>query len=188
VTEINREVMEQVIKLLGGNPQITSNQSLIAKNKESGTIIRVEVISNSPKKMLTEDIVLQVKDDEEKRVSSIMEATGEGKKSATLTYYCFIFTILNYLGYHVEDKNGKVRQISLNSFCNKFDRRRASLREPKDNCEDISANARHYHILDRRYRFLDLNNYTLSDGDDEELRNNIKHLKPIYNDLLERFN
>ena len=73
------------------------------------------------KKSITERMISSIKNEAEKFIKMIANITDSNIKNAKITYYCFVFNILDDFEYHhYIDSNGKTRMLNPTSFCKIF--------------------------------------------------------------------
>ena len=135
------------------------------------------LVSNKPKKVLTEDIVMRIRDEMTEFKLKIMDAIDDGERSATITYYSFVFTILQSLDYLSEGKNGTLRKLSLASYCKCLGLRRATFIETQK--DKIKSGNKVYYTPFHKYRMLPLDKHKPIRSDREEVYF-VQQLKPIY--------
>ncbi len=191
MVEITREAYETVLKSIMIDPEIAQNGGIHKIKVESNNIVfQFQVVENIPKKVFNQHVIKQIKEYENTAIAAIMNAIDVGRKSAQLTYYRFVFNILQDLNYHFIDVRGRMRFLSLNYYCSAVGQRRASLDESsvrtKKQDKDGEKNRKHYTTSDRHYRFVHLDNRNRID-DSESLRTYTTQLQPIYNDIKRVF-
>ncbi len=178
------------------DPEIAKNGGLHrVKIKETGMIIQIQVIANTPKKMLNHDVIEQIIGYESTGTVAIMDALDVGRTSAKITYYRFVFNILSDLNYHFVDKRGRMRKITLNHYCDAVNAdgtnriRRGSIDESsvkEKNSHDGEKSRKRYTTNDRHYRFAHLDNNYRND-DSASLKTYTVPLEPVYNDIKRLF-
>lgn len=176
----NKESLKRIIRRL--------QQGKLYYLRIDGTEEKFLIKHVPKKKSITERMISSIKNEAEKFIKMIANITDSNIKNAKITYYCFVFNILDDFEYHhYIDSNGKTRMLNPTSFCKIFELRRATLQQELNPISKAKARKgkKKYSIHDTSYRCLKLDDYKVSNNDSDELIHSIHQLKPIYNKLID---
>ena len=145
---------------------------------------------------ITEDMIARIKIESPRFSKMISEKVGSNLGSSAITYLCFVYNILDDFGYHhFKGEDGKTMALNPTSFSKIFDQRGATFRQelnPIYRCRakrDADVHKKKYATHDTSYRCIKLDDYDCTadenKDDSDDLKDSIKKLKPIYNELID---
>lgn len=187
--EENKELLNQVMRRMK-----QGKQYIIRIDGLEGPMPQLRTIPLT--RTITEDMIARIKIESPRFSRIISDKVGSNLGSAAITYHCFVYNILDDFGYHhFEAEEGKTMPLNPTSFSTIFNQRRATLQRelnPIYRCKakrDANAQKKKYATHDTSYRCLKLDDYDCSadenKDDSEDLKDSIKKLKPIYNELID---
>ena len=145
---------------------------------------------------ITESMIARIKNASPGFSKMISEKIGSNFNSATITYHCFVYNILDDFGYHsFEGEDGKTIPVTPTSYSKVFNQRRATLQKelsPISRCRskhEADERKKKYATHDTSYRCLKLDDYDCEaekhKDDSKDLKESINILKPIYIEIID---
>ncbi len=136
---------------------------------------------------ITEEMIVRIKKESPRFSRIISEKVGSNLESSAITYYCFVYNILDDFGYrNFVGEDGKTMALSPTSFSKIFNLRRATLQqELNPSSKSKASKGKKYNTRDTSYRCLKLDDYKESKNDSDDLKSSIKQLRPIYNGIID---
>lgn len=145
---------------------------------------------------ITVDMIARIKIESPRFSKMISEKVGSNLGSSAITYLYFVYNILNDFGYHhFKGEDGKTMALNPTSFSKIFNQRGATLRQelnPIYKCRakrGTDVQKKKYATHDTSYRCIKLDDYDCTaeehKDDSDDLKDSIKKLKPIYNELID---
>jgi len=145
--------------------------------------------TNPLMKPITEDMIARIKRESPRFSKIISEEVSSNLESSAITYYCFVYNILDDFGYrYFVGEDGKTMTLSPTSFSKIFNLRRATLQQelnPSSKAKSKASRGKKYNTRDTSYRCLKLDDYKESENDSKDLKSSIKQLRPIYNGIID---
>ena len=187
--EKNKELLNLVIRRMRQGKQYALRiDGLEAPNPQFRT--------NPLMRPITEDMIARIKIESPRFSKMISEKVGSNFETSAITYFCFVFNILDDFGYHnFVGEDGKTMPLNVTSFSKVFNQRRATLQQelnPIYRCRakrGADVQKKKYATHDTSYRCIKLDDYDCTaDGnkdDSEDLKDSINKLKPIYDELID---
>lgn len=187
--EENKELLNLVIRRMRQGKQYALRiDGLEAPNPQFRT--------NPLMRPITVDMIARIKIESPRFSKMISEKVGSNFETSAITYFCFVFNILDDFGYHnFVGEDGKTMPLNVTSFSKVFNQRRATLQQelnPIYRCRakrDTDVHTKKYATHDTSYRCIKLDDYDCTaDGnkdDSEDLKDSINKLKPIYDELID---
>lgn len=187
--EENKELLNLVIRRMRQGKQYALRiDGLEAPNPQFRT--------NPLMRPITEDMIARIKIESPRFSKMISEKVGSNLGSSAITYLCFVYNILNDFGYHhFKGEDGKTMALNPTSFSKIFNQRGATLRQelnPIHKCRakrGADVQKKKYATHDTSYRCIKLDDYDCTaeehKDDSDDLKDSIKKLKPIYNELID---
>ncbi len=149
--------------------------------------LKPQLGTNPLMKPITEDIIARINIESPRFSKIISEKVGSNFETSVITYYCFVYNILDDFGYHkIEGEDGKTMTLNPTSFSKIFGQRRATLQqELNPSSKSKASKSKKYNTRDTSYRCLKLDDYKESKNDSDDLKSSIKQLRPIYNGIID---
>ena len=158
--------------------------------------LKPQLGTNPLMKPITEDIIARINIESPRFSKIISEKVGSNFETSVITYYCFVYNILDDFGYHkIEGEDGKTMTLNPTSFSKIFHLRRATLQHelnPIYRCRakrEADERKKKYATHDTSYRCIKLDDYDIKakehKNDSGDLKDSINKLKPIYNDIID---
>lgn len=146
-----------------------------------------QIRTNPLTRTITEDMIARIKKESPRFSKMISEKVGSNFETSVITYFCFVFNILDDFGYHnFVGEDGKTMPLNVTSFSKVFNQRRATLQQELSPASKAKARkGKKYLTHDTSYRCLKLDEYKVSKEDSDELKSSVKQLKPIYNGIID---
>jgi hypothetical protein len=146
-----------------------------------------QIRTNPLMRPITEEMIARINNESPRFSRIISEEVGSNLDSSVITYYCFVYNILDDFGYrYFEGEDGKTITLSPTSFSKIFNLRRATLQQELNlSSKSKASRGKKYNTRDTSYRCLKLDDYKESENDSEDLKSSIKQLRPIYNGIID---
>lgn len=178
--EENKELLNFVIRRMR-----QGKQYIISIDGLEGPMPQIR--TNPLIRPITEDMIARIKIESPRFSKMISEREGSNFESSVITYYCFVYNILDDFGYrYFEAEEGKTMPLNPTSFSTIFNQRRATLQRELSLAYKVNARkGKKYLTRDTSYRCLKLDEYKESNNDSKELKSSIKQLRPIYNGIID---